>query len=72
MSQPQVGLIGLAVMGSNLAQNIESHGYPVAVFNRTQSLPQNLTQAQRDFFGAHAYERIDTLGVMQHTEWEKV
>jgi 6-phosphogluconate dehydrogenase len=31
----QVGLIGLAVMGENLALNIESHGYPIAVFNRT-------------------------------------
>jgi 6-phosphogluconate dehydrogenase len=29
------GLIGLAVMGENLALNIESRGYRVAVFNRT-------------------------------------
>lgn len=37
---------------------------------RCQSLPQNLTQAQRDFFGAHTYERIDkpSLGYV-HTEW---
>ncbi|MDA1060612.1 MAG: NADP-dependent phosphogluconate dehydrogenase [bacterium] len=31
-------------------------------------LPQNLTQAQRDFFGAHGYERIDKEGNF-HTEW---
>jgi 6-phosphogluconate dehydrogenase len=31
----QVGLIGLAVMGENLALNIESRGYSMAVFNRT-------------------------------------
>jgi 6-phosphogluconate dehydrogenase len=31
-------------------------------------LPQNLTQAQRDFFGAHTYERIDKPGTF-HTEW---
>ena len=35
---------------------------------RTASLPQNLTQAQRDYFGAHTYERIDREGVF-HTEW---
>ena len=30
-----VGLIGLAVMGQNLALNIERNGFPIAVFNRT-------------------------------------
>jgi 6-phosphogluconate dehydrogenase len=29
------GLIGLAVMGENLALNIEQHGFPIAVYNRT-------------------------------------
>ncbi len=32
------GLIGLAVMGENLALNVESRGYKVAVFNRTTSV----------------------------------
>src|SRR5437016_3786839 len=32
-----IGLIGLAVMGENLVLNMESHGYTVAVFNRTQA-----------------------------------
>jgi len=36
---------------------------------RSPSLPTNLIQAQRDFFGAHTYERIDREGVF-HTEWE--
>jgi 6-phosphogluconate dehydrogenase len=31
----QIGLIGLAVMGQNLALNIANHGFSVAVFNRT-------------------------------------
>ncbi|RIL06404.1 MAG: hypothetical protein DCC75_10875, partial [Proteobacteria bacterium] len=34
MNKPHIGMIGLAVMGSNLARNIESRGYEVAVFNR--------------------------------------
>ncbi|MBI1745918.1 MAG: NADP-dependent phosphogluconate dehydrogenase [Acidobacteria bacterium] len=37
---------------------------------RRERLPQNLTQAQRDFFGAHMYERIDKPGQGPfHTNW---
>lgn len=57
-----------------------SHGVPclamaasLAYFDsyRTMNLPQNLTQAQRDYFGAHTYERVDKpeLGAI-HTDWE--
>jgi 6-phosphogluconate dehydrogenase len=35
---------------------------------RTANLPQNLTQAQRDFFGAHTYQRTDREGVF-HSNW---
>jgi 6-phosphogluconate dehydrogenase len=35
---------------------------------RSERLPANLIQAQRDYFGAHTYERIDKEGVF-HTEW---
>ena len=35
---------------------------------RSARLPANLTQAQRDFFGAHTYRRVDRDGVF-HTEW---
>jgi 6-phosphogluconate dehydrogenase len=54
-------------------------GLPVPVFMaslayfdayRSGRLPANLIQAQRDFFGAHTYERIDEKGVF-HTRWEK-
>jgi 6-phosphogluconate dehydrogenase len=40
---------------------------------RTANLPLNLTQAQRDFFGSHTYERVDKpeLGFI-HTEWEEL
>jgi 6-phosphogluconate dehydrogenase len=37
MDKPQIGVIGMAVMGKNLALNIESRGYSVAIFNRTAS-----------------------------------
>jgi 6-phosphogluconate dehydrogenase len=37
---------------------------------RTKNLPANLLQAQRDYFGAHTYERIDQpRGVFFHTNW---
>jgi len=38
---------------------------------RRARLPSNLTQAQRDFFGAHTYERTDRPGAF-HTEWSKL
>jgi len=37
---------------------------------RSDQLPMNLTQAQRDYFGAHTYRRIDRDGVF-HTQWER-
>jgi 6-phosphogluconate dehydrogenase len=37
---------------------------------RSAWLPANLVQAQRDFFGAHTYERVDAKGDF-HTDWEK-
>jgi 6-phosphogluconate dehydrogenase len=37
---------------------------------RSANLPQNLTQAQRDFFGAHTYQRADDpSGPFVHTDW---
>jgi 6-phosphogluconate dehydrogenase len=37
---------------------------------RTARLPANLTQAQRDYFGAHTYRRVDKEGIF-HTEWQQ-
>ena len=37
---------------------------------RSEHLPTNLIQAQRDYFGAHTYQRIDEPGIF-HTEWNK-
>jgi 6-phosphogluconate dehydrogenase len=39
---------------------------------RSAQLPQNLTQAQRDFFGAHTYQRADRPEAgFVHTDWQK-
>jgi 6-phosphogluconate dehydrogenase len=40
---------------------------------RSAVLPQNLTQAQRDFFGAHTYQRVDRPGAAPvHTDWRRL
>jgi 6-phosphogluconate dehydrogenase len=49
-----------------------AHSASLAYFDsyRRDRLPQNLTQAQRDYFGAHTYERLDKPpGQKFHTEW---
>ncbi|MGM9924944.1 MAG: NADP-dependent phosphogluconate dehydrogenase [Bacillus sp. (in: firmicutes)] len=56
-----------------------TNGIPVPCFSsalsyydsyRSERLPANLLQAQRDYFGAHTYERVDKEGIF-HTEWLK-
>ena len=67
----------------NAIQNVVSlaalNSYPAAglmaslnYFNayRRDILPTNLVQAQRDFFGAHTYQRVDKEGIF-HTIWEE-
>jgi 6-phosphogluconate dehydrogenase len=38
---------------------------------RSERLPANLLQAQRDYFGAHTYKRLDKEGTF-HTEWQEI
>ncbi|MDZ4658674.1 MAG: decarboxylating NADP(+)-dependent phosphogluconate dehydrogenase [Bythopirellula sp.] len=55
------GLIGLAVMGENLALNVESRGYRVAVFNRTTSKVDDLMAGRakgKNFVGCHSLEEL--------------
>ncbi len=55
------GLIGLAVMGENLALNIESRGYKVAVFNRTTSVVDEFIGGRakgKKFVGCHSLEEL--------------
>jgi 6-phosphogluconate dehydrogenase len=47
-------------------------GAALAYFDgwRSSRLPANLLQAQRDYFGAHTYERVDRpRGESHHTDW---
>ncbi|WP_088892185.1 decarboxylating NADP(+)-dependent phosphogluconate dehydrogenase [Leptolyngbya ohadii] len=53
------GLIGLAVMGENLALNVERNGFPVSVYNRTTSVTDKFMQTRaqgKNFYAAHTLE----------------
>jgi 6-phosphogluconate dehydrogenase len=57
----QVGLIGLAVMGQNLALNIERNGFPIAVFNRTGARTKEFAEgpaAGKQFTAVYTLEEL--------------
>ncbi len=59
MKKTDIGVIGLAVMGENLALNIESRGYSVSVFNRTFSKTDNFIKGRakgKNFVGSGQIE----------------
>jgi 6-phosphogluconate dehydrogenase len=61
MSEQDIGLIGLAVMGENLILNMESHGYSVAVYNRTVSKVDNFVNGRakgKNIKGFHTLEEF--------------
>jgi len=58
-----IGLIGLAVMGRNLALNMTDHGYTVAVFNRTASRVDEFLAGEaqgKPVIGTHSLEELVT------------
>ncbi|RPJ03337.1 MAG: NADP-dependent phosphogluconate dehydrogenase, partial [Spirochaetaceae bacterium] len=61
MKQADIGLVGLAVMGENLVLNMESHGFTVAVFNRTVSKVDGFVNGRgkgKNVIGAHSIEEF--------------
>ena len=65
MAKQQFGVVGLAVMGKNLALNVESRGYSVAVFNRTYQKTEDFLNNEakgKNFVGAKTIEEfVDSL-----------
>src|ERR1700731_3161588 len=56
-----IGLIGLAVMGENLVLNMESHGYTVAVYNRTRARVDDFLAGRakgKRILGCHAVTEL--------------
>ncbi|MFA5043565.1 MAG: decarboxylating NADP(+)-dependent phosphogluconate dehydrogenase [Kiritimatiellia bacterium] len=61
MNKADIGLIGLAVMGENLALNMERNGFTVAVFNRTVSKMDDFIEGRgkgKNFIGAHSLPEL--------------
>ncbi len=59
MQLSDIGLMGLAVMGENLARNMLSHGFSVSVYNRTTSVVDHFMQTYgqgQKVYGAHSLE----------------
>ncbi len=58
MEQPQIGVIGMAVMGKNLALNIESRGYTVGIYNRTGSKTEQVVKdhSEKKFVPSYTIE----------------
>ena len=56
MSKQKIGLVGLAVMGENLALNIEEKGFPIAVWNRSPDKVDKFVAANpgKQIVGAHS------------------
>lgn len=60
-SKADIGLIGLAVMGENLILNMESHGFTVAIYNRTVDKVDNFTNGRakgKNIIGCHSIEDL--------------
>jgi 6-phosphogluconate dehydrogenase len=61
MSQADIGLVGLAVMGENLILNMESKGFAVACFNRTVSKVDDFINGRakdKNIIGCHTIEEL--------------
>jgi len=60
MSKQQIGVVGLAVMGKNLALNIESKGFSVALFNRSPEKTKELLEEAKGkkFVGTYSVEEF--------------
>ncbi|MGD8310745.1 MAG: NAD(P)-binding domain-containing protein, partial [Chromatiales bacterium] len=61
MSNADIGLIGLAVMGQNLVLNMSDHGYRVAVYNRTTAKTEEFLSGPgrgRDIAGCHSLKDL--------------
>lgn len=61
MTKAKIGLIGLGVMGTNLALNIERNGFPIAVYNRTADKTKDFVNGPasgKNVFGAETIEEL--------------
>lgn len=61
MQMADIGMIGLAVMGENLALNMEANGFTVAVYNRSTQRVDDFLSGRgrgRHFIGCHTLQEL--------------
>jgi len=61
MEKAQFGVVGLGVMGQNLALNFANKGYSVAVYNRTDATTEKFIKGpakDKPIVGAYAYDEL--------------
>ncbi len=61
MEKAKFGIVGMGVMGRNLALNIANHGYPVAVYNRTDSKTTAFVEGlakDKSIIGTYTYDEF--------------
>lgn len=60
MNKQQIGIVGLAVMGKNLALNIESRGYTISVYNRERKATDKLLEKfqEKNILGTYSFEEL--------------
>lgn len=74
LEQRQTGLRNAVVLAAQTGTPAPTFFSALAYFDgyRSEVLPANLLQAQRDYFGAHTYERVDAeRGEKFHTHWQQ-
>ena len=65
MEKAKVGVIGLAVMGKNLALNIAEHGFSVAVYNRSKGRTQELIEENKEYDVRPAYSIVEFVEMLE-------
>lgn len=65
MTKQQIGVVGMAVMGKNLALNIESRGYSVALYNRTGAKTEEVVKEHPDKNFLPAYTIADFVAAIE-------
>jgi 6-phosphogluconate dehydrogenase len=70
LAETQEGLRNAIVVAAQRGLAAPALGSALAYYDgyRSATLPANLIQAQRDYFGAHTYERVDRPGSF-HSDW---
>ncbi len=73
VAERQQGWRAMVTTAIGLGIPVSATGASLAWYDayRSERLPANLTQGQRDYFGAHTYRRVDRDGSF-HTEWEGI